>query len=76
MPMRITLFNTERVDGSVSGVDESMRFSGLHQISVDGDGNIVGNMKFPSKFTNKTDAKGQNLSSYLIRLLQHSIWSK
>jgi hypothetical protein len=53
-----------------------MRFSGLHQISVDGDGNIVGNMKFPSKFADKTDAKGQNLSSYLIRLLQHSIWSK
>ena len=61
VPVRITLFDAESIDGPVTSINNSKLFSGIHDGSVDWNARLVGNMKLPSQLTDKTHSQGQHL---------------
>ena len=60
MPVRISLFNAERVDGSVTSVDEAVRLTGLHDLSVDLSSVLSGNVKLPAELTDEAHSECQD----------------
>ncbi len=63
MPMRVSFFNAERVDGSVGRIDEAVRSSGLHHVTVDGHAWLVGNVQLPTHLTHEANSESKNLKS-------------
>ena len=61
VPVRVTLFYTEGVYGSVAGVDHPELPASLHDSSIHSHKRFVGNVKLPSKLTNETHTKCKNL---------------
>ena len=72
MPMRVSLFNAERVDGSVGSVDEAVRSSGLHHVSVDGHARLVGDVQLPTHLTDEADPESKDLNKSIKRKMKKS----
>jgi hypothetical protein len=63
MPMRVSFFNAERVDGSVGRIDEAVRSSGLHHVTVDGHARLVGDVQLPTHLTHEANPESKDLKS-------------
>ena len=69
MPMRVSFLNAERVNGSVSCIDQSVRFSSFHNVLINCSTILIGNVKLPAQLSHKTYSQSKNLFRKYFKLI-------